>query len=356
MTSFRAHIKRVGLAAIALSSMGLYQTAFAAPGETSAGTDISNTATVNYQVGGVGQTAVNSNAAVFRVDRKVIFTVTELSSGPTTPVSPGQLNVVTAFTVANTGNGAEGFQLSAANLLGGTVFGNTDDQNMNNLRVFVDSNGNNTYDSGVDTQTVIDTLARDTAVTVFVVADAPVTASNGQFASVSLTARAAVAGTAGVTLETESASDTVGVTDVVIADAGRNNSEVANDQYAIVSATLSVVKTSIVLADPINCPGGVGSCGANVPKAIPGATLRYTIVVTNNGAANATSVALTDTIPASTTYAAGSMTLNAAVLTDGSDADAGNTTGAPVSSISVNAGTVNASGGTATVTFQVTVN
>jgi uncharacterized repeat protein (TIGR01451 family) len=362
MKSFTAHLKRVSLAVVALSSMTVMYSANAAVGETTAGTDITNIATVNYQVGGIAQTAVNSPTASFKVDRKVIFTVSERSGG-NTPVSPGQNNAITAFNVSNTGNGPEDFQLAVINTVGGTAFGNTDNSQMNNLRIFVDSNGNNTYDAGVDTATFVNTLARDTSVTVFVLADTPATATNSQFANVQLTARAAVAGSAGATLETESASDTVGVQDVVIADAGRDNSEAAIDQYAVVSASLAVVKTSLVLADPINCLTGVGSCGANVPKAIPGATVEYTIVVTNSGAANATSVALTDNIPTNTQYVAGSMRIGATaatattVLTDGVDADAGNTTGSPtVTSITVNAGTISSGGGTSAVKFRVTVN
>ena len=58
-------------------------------------------------------------------------------------------------------------------------------------------------------------------------------------------------------------------------------------------------------------------------------------------AAAAASVTLTDSIPANTTYVAGSMKLGATSLTDAADADGGTTTGAPVvTSISVARGTV----------------
>jgi uncharacterized repeat protein (TIGR01451 family) len=134
--------------------------------------------------------------------------------------------------------------------------------------------------------------------------------------------------------------------DVVFADAGTNGTEAANNQYNIQAASLGVVKSSSIISDPINLTG------AN-RKAIPGAVVQYTIVVTNSGSASATAVALSDTIPTNTTYLPASMTLNAGALTDVADADAGTFAG---SVVSVNAGTVAGSGGTATVTFRVTVN
>jgi len=133
---------------------------------------------------------------------------------------------------------------------------------------------------------------------------------------------------------------------VVFVDAGRDGAEAANNQYNISAATLAVVKSAAIISDPVN---GIGA----TRKAIPGAVIEYTIVVTNSGGANATAVVLSDNIPANSTYVAASMLLNAAALTDAADADAGTFTGAAVN---VNAGTVNSGGGTATVKFRVTIN
>ena len=195
---------RTVLAAVALvASLAGVQTAFAAG--TDAGVTIGNRATVNYTVGTTAQTAIessptgNSNPGVgngantnFVVDRRIDFTVTETGGGFTT-VAPGQLNAVTIFTVTNTSNAAQGFQLSAANV-GGTVFGNNDNSDVGNIRVFVDNPaGGGTagaYDPLVDTALHINTLGEDLPVVVFVVSDVPPTATNGQFANVRLTARA----------------------------------------------------------------------------------------------------------------------------------------------------------------------
>lgn len=63
--------------------------------------------------------------------------------------------------------------------------------------------------------------------------------------------------------------------------------------------SLSVSKSSTVLSDPSN--------GAANPKAIPGATVRYCVLVANTGNASASSVALSDSLPGNVSYVAGSL-------------------------------------------------
>ena len=65
------------------------------------------------------------------------------------------------------------------------------------------------------------------------------------------------------------------------------------------TTTLAITKTSSVVSDPVN--------GTTNPKAIPGATMRYCLLVTNTGAAAATSVALGDTLPATLAFTPGSL-------------------------------------------------
>lgn len=64
-------------------------------------------------------------------------------------------------------------------------------------------------------------------------------------------------------------------------------------------ANLLIAKTSSVVSDPVN--------GATDPKAIPGATMRYCLLVTNNGSATATSVFVSDPLPAAMTFVPGSL-------------------------------------------------
>lgn len=301
-------LARAGAALAALASIGIWQDAHAVG--TAANTAINNTATVSYSVGGVSQTPIesspagnsvpgagNGTATSFVVDRLVDFTVAELSGNATT-VTPGQANAVTAFRLANTGNAPQGFALTATNDNGSTVFTNLDTTEVNNLRVFVDANDNDVYDPGVDLAITIDTLAADTDVVVFVVADVPVTVANGQFANVTLTARAAQPGTNGATLEAETTGpEDPDAVDVVFGDDAGDNSEASADQYAVESAALTVAKVSAVVSDPVN--------GANDPRAIPLAVVEYALTVTNNGAVAATGLQLADPLPANTTFVAG---------------------------------------------------
>ncbi|HKQ16595.1 MAG TPA: hypothetical protein VJT80_24475 [Steroidobacteraceae bacterium] len=339
------HVKNASLALIALSSVGVLQGAYA--NGTPSGTNITNQATVDYSVGGVSQTQITSPTASFVVDSRIDFNVTQ-QNGPVV-TQPGQTNVVAEFLVSNTGNSTQGYQLAVVNEATGTAFpsSSADNQDVANLRIFVDSNGNNTYDAGVDTATNVNSLITDSdgeSVRVFVLADIPVAASNNQFANVRLTARAAVPGTNGATLATETAgADNPAVVDVVFADPGRDGTQSDANQYAIRSAALSVTKNVAVISDEFGSPN---------PKAIPNSVVEYTITVTNNStttAANA--VTVTDNIPANTTYVGNTITLNAAPVADGTAFQGG-----PPARVVVAAGAVAQNGGTATVKFRVRIN
>ncbi|MBE1528597.1 putative repeat protein (TIGR01451 family) [Sphingopyxis sp. OAS728] len=65
------------------------------------------------------------------------------------------------------------------------------------------------------------------------------------------------------------------------------------------TANLTIAKTSIVVSDPTN--------GTTDPKAIPGATMRYCILVTNNGSGTATGINIGDPLPTTTTFVPGSL-------------------------------------------------
>jgi uncharacterized repeat protein (TIGR01451 family) len=67
----------------------------------------------------------------------------------------------------------------------------------------------------------------------------------------------------------------------------------------ITTTSLSVAKTSSVVSDPVN--------GITNQKAIPGAIIRYCILVTNNGGAAHSNVSLSDPVPVGMTYAVGSL-------------------------------------------------
>ena len=105
--------KLLGSAATAALFMAA-SPAFAAG--TAAGLSVTNTVTVDYQVGGVSQTAQTASDT-FTVDRKVNLTVAEVGT-TTTTVSPGQTAAVTTFQVTNLSNATLDFALAVAQQTG----------------------------------------------------------------------------------------------------------------------------------------------------------------------------------------------------------------------------------------------
>lgn len=328
---------------------------------TTAGSTITNTATVNYTVGGVAQTAVTATNN-FTVDRKIVVAVSEPGNA-TTSVSPGQSAAVTTFVVTNSSNATLDFKLTAAQLAGGSApHGGTDGFDVTAPTMYVDTNANGVYDAGTDLAvTYLDELAADASRTVFIVSNIPIGATNGQIAAVSLTAQAEAGGTAateGAVLTETTGANTAGM-DTVFADVAgtddiaRDGKGSARDDYTIAAPVLTVAKQSRIVSDPFN--------GTTNPKMIPGATVEYCIVVTNSaGAAAANSVAISDPLPAQTTYdsaygifQSGTYTGSTPTGTCNLDGTAGGSFSA--GSISGTLGTL-AAGTTRTIYFRVTIN
>ncbi|MEY4500181.1 MAG: hypothetical protein RIS52_71 [Pseudomonadota bacterium] len=274
---------------------------------TASGTAITNTVTVDFQVGGVAQTQLSANN-VITVDRKVNLTVVEANTA-TFGVTPGQSNAYTTFTVTNTSNATIDIGLTAAQLAGGTAaHGGTDVFNLTGMSMFVDTNANGIYDAGTDTAiTYIDELAADQAKTIFIVGTVPLSATNGQVAGVTLTGQAQASGTVGTqgaNLTATAGANTAGV-DTVLADAVGLTGDIAadgkhsdDDDYTVSAPLLSVYKQSRVIEDPVNT---IASGNAANAKMIPGATVEYCLVVVNAaGGATASTVNLNDTLPAQT--------------------------------------------------------
>jgi uncharacterized repeat protein (TIGR01451 family) len=323
---------------------------------TASGTSVANAATVDYQVGGIDQDTVTSNTVSFVVDNMVDLTVAT-TDGAAVPVTPGSADQVLTYTVTNNGNTVQDYSL-AAQAASGAWGGATDNFDADSVRVFVDSNGNGTYDPVLDTGTYIDELAADASVSVFIVANIPIARANGDGALYDLIAQTAQGGSSGsqgadILTDDSAVPDNPATIEIVFADGagpadavndGRHSSR---DAYLIDTATLGVVKTSVVVDDPVN--------GTTNPKAIPGATVRYTITVTNSGDEDATSVVLVDQIPVNTAYAPGTIELDSTPLTDAADADEGDYNVTNPGAVTVAIGTISQGGGSTTVTFDVTV-
>ncbi|MCC6924339.1 hypothetical protein [Novosphingobium sp.] len=328
---------------------------------TAAGTVITNTVTVNYQVGGVNQTATGASNS-FAVDRKVNMTVAEVGT-TTTQVSPGQLAAVTTFTVTNNSNATLDFALAAAQQTGGAgAHSNTDTFDATNVKIYVDTNGNGTYDVGTDLEVAyLDELAADASKTVFVVADMPLGLATNDVAAVTLTATGREGGGTGSQGAALSETNT-GITneidpnevDTVFADAAGatdgagDGAHSAKDDWTVLAAALSVTKLSKVVSDPVN--------GTSNPKAIPGATIEYCIVVANAaGSATASSVAISDPLPATVTYDGGGVFVDGSVTSGACNTDGSNTGSHAAGVVSGTISSVTA-GETKTLRFRATIN
>jgi uncharacterized repeat protein (TIGR01451 family) len=373
-------LKGLRTALVAVAALGAWMGANAQM--TTAGTSINNRATVNYSVGGLSQAPIESSPTgnttpgvgagantSFLVDNLINLSVSELS-GAATVVTPGMTGQVLSFTVANSGNSPEGYQLTVAEEVGTLLFGNNDNANFGlaNLVVRVDEDpsagngtGNDAYD-GTESATAINVLNPGQSITVFVLAtpQVPLTLINGNYANVNLQARAAAPGTNGGTLEIESAGANLPTTiEILFADVGRDATQAATDQFSVVSAALTITKVQTVIDD------GFGSAS---PRAIPGATVVYLTTIANtSGTTPATGVSFSDPIPANTTLlanqysATGDVGITGGVVAtcnaDANDADADGC-GIVAGALNVGAAVLGsvAAGGTVQVAFQVRIN
>ncbi len=345
-------------AIVATAAMALVNPAEAA--STAANVTISNTATVDYKVGGLAQTQLSSNTSTFLVDRKIDVVVAQ---GAVKSVTPGQLGTggsAVSFTVTNNSNAPLDFGLVAtSDANGGTTpapSSKTITTQLTNYKVFSDVSG-----APGAVITSISAVAAGATVTVWVEADVPAAATNGQVAGTTLTATAVEPtvggfGTAGTNVAQTAGADNQAAVDTVFADgAGRGDAAKdgkfgAGGEFDVSSAAITVTKTSKVISDGFS---------ASNPKAIPGAIVEYCIQVTNAAAgATATSVVVTDPVPTNTTFVASSIKAGGTVT-----AGVCNTDGTAVTdAVGLVSGKVTttiasvAAGVTTTTVFRVTVN
>lgn len=314
--------------AIIALAMALVPQAAHATGVT-AGTLIQNTASATYTSGASGG-SVTSNTVTVKVDELLDVAVAGLT---TTPLSTGSGTAVLEYRITNTGNGPEAYNITA----NPTVAGNNFDAVVQSI--VIDSNGNGTYEPGVDTVlpagSPTPVIPADGSLKVFVLVTLPAGATDGQTSQVRLTADAVTGtGTPGTTI----AGAGQGGGDAVVGASGGTGSGL--DSLVASLASVGLAKSASIV-DPF---GG--------SKPVPGAVVTYTLVATVTGTGQVQSLHVTDAYPAGTTYQAGTLKLDGAALTDVSDADAGL---ASATGIDVNLGTV-AGGSTKTVKFDVKIN
>jgi uncharacterized repeat protein (TIGR01451 family) len=302
---------------------------------TPACTDILNQATATYTIG-EKQFTENSNVTTTVVAELLDVTVIWQDAADIT-VSPGDTDQVLTFLVTNTGNATDTYSLAGLSSLAG------DDFDPVLVDLYLDANGNSIFDPGVDERYVLgvndQTLDADEAIIVFVLNDIPIGLLDGDEGDSQLTATSNT-GTGAPGTVVPGAADCGA--DAVVGASGGTDGDIGT--YVVSNVVVTVIKSASV-ADPF---GGA--------EPVPGALITYTITVAVSGSGTAEGVVITDSIPVHTTYSAGTLTLNAASLTDAADADAGDVGATTPGTVTVTLGDVAAGSPDQIITFTVVIN
>jgi len=303
---------------------------------TPAGTSIQNTAQVSYTLGSSTVTASSNTSSVTVAE---ILDAVLTIAAPTVQVSAGATTEELVFTLTNTGNGTEAFDLTA---LSAGVVGDDFDPTLATPAIYFDTDNSGdfsaadvAYSAGANDPV----LAADASVRLIVVNDIPSTAVNGNRGRSQLTAAAA------------SGFDVPGTSFGLVGDGGveavagtTGGDAVLFGEYLVADVLLTAVKSQTIVDQ---------FAGA---RPLPGARINYQIVVTASGSGTATATGFNDPIPANTTYVAGSLELNGAALSDTADADAGTFVSAPAPQVRVTLGDLSGASGPQTIEFAVTIN
>jgi uncharacterized repeat protein (TIGR01451 family) len=303
---------------------------------TPAGTSIQNTAQVSYTLGSSTLTASSNTSSV--TVGEILDAVLTIAT-PTVQVSAGVTTEELVFTLTNTGNGTETFDLIA---LSAGVVGDDFDPTLATPAIYFDTDNSGdfsaadvAYSAGANDPV----LAADASVRLIVVNDIPNTAVNGNRGRSQLTAAAA------------SGSDVPGTSFGLVGDGGveavagtTGGDAVLFGEYLVADVLLTAVKSQTIVDQ---------FAGA---RPLPGARINYQIVVTASGSGTAAATGFSDLIPANTTYVAGSLELNGAALSDSADADAGTFVSAPAPQVRVTLGDLSGASGPQTIEFAVTIN
>jgi uncharacterized repeat protein (TIGR01451 family) len=309
---------------------------------TPAGTKISNTASISYEIGTIPLTK-DSNPVDIDVGELLDLTLSWQDT-PNVLVKPGDAAKMLTFRLTNTGNYEESFLLTLDN--GVTVGDNFDP--IAPTAIYLDSDGSLDYTVGdtlYDATTNRPTLNADDFINIFVfnaIPDVPGAPADGETAISRLTATAATgSGSPGDDFPNAGGSGTV------VAVVGLSGGSATDDGvYEVSLLELEITKSATV----------TDLFGGSQP--LPGSTISYTIGVVITGSGTATNITVTDALPTTVTYTPGTLKLDAALLNSAVDLDAGEIVEPPPGSgiyvVTVRLGDITGAA-THAVTFDVTI-
>lgn len=263
---------------------------------TEVNTEVKNTATLSFSVGGVTQADVTSNEDKFVVDKKIDFLLTHDDNPKHLIVVANKEDAERSFTLTNESNSVQKYSISVSNLSGETYDSKTDSADMQNLEISID-NGTSWSSGPVAT----DSIAIDGNLTVLVRGDVLDSAKDGEVMNIQLEAMAVKDDGTTAEVSTTTADDKNAV-DTVLAE-GAGVSDYANTQfdgkysawagYLVNTANIDLTKLSCVYTDGV-------TADSTKAKRIPGATLVYVFDLNNTSSTTgATGITLSDTLDTS---------------------------------------------------------
>jgi len=271
---------------------------------TAAGTRISNTVKVSFQVGDSPDSIHTETASHdFIVSELIRSNVSSLNPEGVAVSTPAQ-DVALSFQLTNTGNGDEAFTLSTDDVQG--------EFSADITALWIESNGQpglQTDDTLYNNGGGID-LQADESVTVYVVGNIPSDQEHEAESSVLLTATSATSGADQLNVgEAVPPEQNNGVEAVV----AQNNAS-TNDSgvYVVSGIQLNVRKEVVAVRDPYQ--GNLVMSGSEIT---------YQITVDASGKGTAQDLKVSDPSPASMSYKQNSLFLNEQVLSDRADGDKG---------------------------------
>lgn len=277
--------------------------------------DVLNTANLSYTSGTDARTAT-SNEVTFKVDRKVVFSLT--GTGADQTVTPGETSTA-SYILSNSSNAPIDYEISVPTAT--------------NVTYIIDDDGTAGISAGDTRVTSTDsaaTIALSTAdgatptQTIFVEIVTAANAVDGSSTAYSLQATAVEPATGNLagttpgddivpTLASDAWDPAVVQTIVDNSAADADNQGILRTDigtHTVSAANIALTKAVAVIEDPITGP--LDAANSVYPKAIPGATVQYTLTVKNTGSTGAT-VQLTDLLSENFTNTATA----ASVLIDG---------------------------------------
>lgn len=361
--SSECHRKWVRLIFALLSLLIFLSTPGAFAAGTAADTVISNSASVTFTMNEKTQT-LNSNASTFKVDDKLSFTLTATNAANVTITAGGRAYM--SYIITNTGNATHDFTLEAA------VTGTPTLTPATGPIFYADEAGTVPLqtDTNAGNLPYIGSLAPDASRTVFLAITAPAQLTDGKTLHHIVTAEAFQMANLGIVIppvksSLQAATDAVVnknenlmTRHIVLADRHGNGGDADRDgRYAVVASdgngsTIGFMASS-ALVNVVKSVTATDRFGGNQP--MTGATLHYALSVSVVGSGAALGLVITDPIPASTSYSAGTLKLNGISLSDTKDSDAGDIGVTTPGSVSVSLGDMTNASPFQVITFDVII-